>query len=65
MQWEKSGMKEYKAIVWIDEEPAGKRISLLAETLVEARQKLLSDYGPNAKISLWNEDDANRLRASE
>jgi len=55
-------MKEYQAVVGTDDELPGERITLLAETLEEARQKLAIDYGPNATMSLWNEDDANRLR---
>jgi hypothetical protein len=58
-------MKEYQAIVWTDDELPGKRIALLAETLEEARQKLVIEYGPKATMSLWNEDDANRPRVSE
>jgi hypothetical protein len=58
-------MKEYRAIVWTDDELPGERVTLLAETLEEARQKLVAEYGPKATISLWSEDDANRYRFSE
>ena len=58
-------MTEYKAIVWINDETPGKRITLFASTLDEAKQKLVDEYGPNAVTSLWNEDDANRPRISK
>jgi hypothetical protein len=58
-------VKEFKAIVWSDDKLPGKHITLFAETLEEARRKLLAEFGPEAKISLWNEDDENRLRASK
>jgi hypothetical protein len=58
-------MKEYKAIVWIDDETPGKRVTLLADTLKEAQQKVREEFGPKATISLWNEDDANRPRISK
>jgi hypothetical protein len=61
----KNEMKEYKTIVWTDDGTAGKRIILLADTLEEAKQKLLIDYGPKATISLWDEDDANHPRVSK
>jgi hypothetical protein len=43
-------VKEYKAIVWTDDESHGKRITLLAETLEEASKKLKDEYGPTATI---------------
>jgi hypothetical protein len=62
---EGAGVREYKAIVWTDDESSGKRITLLAETLEEAQTKLRDEYGLTATISLWNEDDAHRPRNSK
>ena len=58
-------MREYKAVVWVDDETTGKRITLLAETLDEAQKKLREEFGQKATISLWNDDDANRPRISK
>jgi hypothetical protein len=62
---EKGGTMEYKAIVWSGDERPGERLTVLAETLEEARQKLVADYGPKATISVWNEEDASRPRFPE
>jgi hypothetical protein len=58
-------VREYKAIVWTDDESSGKRLTLLAETLQEASKKLRDEYGPTATISLWNEEDARKPRNSK
>jgi len=57
---DKTGMKEYKAIVWFEHESQAKRVNVLAETLEEVRQKLVEDFGPQARMSISNEEDANR-----
>lgn len=57
-------MKSYKAMIWhLDrrEEP-GNRVTVLAESLDEARSKLETLHGAGTVFDLHNEDDAARPR---
>ncbi len=52
-------MKLYKAMVWKPAEvELGRRTSVLAETLMEAKAKLEEQYGAGTVFNLHNEDDA-------
>jgi hypothetical protein len=56
-------MRPYKAIVWVaDPTEPGERVELLAESGDAAMALLLETFGPHAKISLRNDEDANRVR---
>ncbi len=56
-------MKIYYAIVWSREsEVAGFRVTIAAESLAEASEKLKEDYGPEAVFSLWNDEYAAKPR---
>lgn len=59
-----SRMRPYKAIVWVPPQvwTAGERVELTAESLDAAKALLCERFGPDAKISLWNEEDASRVR---
>ena len=54
-------MKEYRAIVWIEDQP-GKRVTLQAEDADDAVAQLRAEYGDDAVITAWNEEDAQRPR---
>jgi hypothetical protein len=58
-------MKIYKAIVW-DDDPnkPGRRVSVLAESLQEARERLDEEYGEGRVFTLHNEEDAARPRSA-
>lgn len=55
------GLKPYKAIIWTGDE-AGERVEILALSLELARENLKAQFGADAKISLWNEEEANKPR---
>jgi len=56
-------MKLYKAMIWTsDSEKAGQRVSVLAESLQKAREKLEAQYGKGNVYDLHNEEDAKRPR---
>jgi hypothetical protein len=40
----------------------GKRVSVVAKNLQEARDLLTEEYGTGHVVSLWNEADSNRPR---
>lgn len=48
-------------MVWIGDEP-GKRVSVLAESLEDASEKLNTEFGAGNVFDLHNEDDAQRPR---
>jgi hypothetical protein len=56
-------MKTYKAMVWPNgpDEP-GRRVSVQANSLEEAREQLEAEYGEGSVFDLHNEDDAARPR---
>ncbi|MCQ0033772.1 hypothetical protein [Burkholderia glumae] len=56
-------VKLYCAIIWVrDSDQPGKRVSVLAENLREAKEKLESEYGEGNVFDLHNEEDAARRR---
>jgi hypothetical protein len=56
-------VKLYRAIIWErNSDRPGQRVSVLAESLKEAREKLVAEYGEGNIISLYNEEDAARPR---
>lgn len=55
-------MREFEAIIWLDSESQGKRVTLFANAINDAHQRLLRECGTKAKISVWTEDDANQPR---
>ena len=52
--------REYRGFIWIADRP-GIRVSVMARSLAEAREKVVAEHGEGI-ISLWNEDDAARPR---
>lgn len=55
--------REFKAIVWTgDGSKPGERLTVLADSSEDAKRQLREKYGKEARISVWNEDDANRTR---
>jgi len=51
----------YRAIIWIrDSDRRGQRVSVLAENLKEAKEKLEAEYGEGNVLDLHNEEDAAR-----
>jgi len=56
-------MKTYKAMIWDDDpEKPGRRVSVLAESLDDAKKKLEAKYGEDHVFDLRNEEDAARPR---
>jgi hypothetical protein len=53
--------RPYRAIVWIDDQP-GQRVEVLARTAQEAEQLLRQQFGDQAKLSVWNEEDSKEAR---
>jgi hypothetical protein len=55
--------KSYQAIIWVqNSDLPGKRVSVTAENLREAKEKLESEYGKGNVFNLHNEEDASRPR---
>jgi hypothetical protein len=56
-------MKTYKAMVW-DKDPKkpGKRVTVTADNLEDAKKKLEEKHGTGNVYNLHNEDDASRPR---
>lgn len=54
-------MREYKAIIWIADNP-GKRVTMFANDLGEARNILEQLYGKGTVFDLHNEEDAEKPR---
>ena len=54
-------LRTFKAIVWVGE-LAGERMQVVARSAIEASVMLREQYGTEAVISVWNEEDANALR---
>lgn len=59
-------LREYRAIVWTAE-PAvpGRRVRVLAERAGEAERRLRAQHGPEVRMTLWNEEGANRIREAQ
>jgi ribosomal protein L31E len=60
---EGNAVKLYKAIIWKrDSDKPGERVTVDAENLKEAKEKLESQYGEGTVFDLHNEEDAARPR---
>jgi hypothetical protein len=59
-----SNLRIYQAMIWVDETPqrVGKRVSVEARSLQEARERFEAEYGRGAVFDLRNEEDAARPR---
>jgi hypothetical protein len=56
-------VKLYRAMIWVpDSDRPGQRVSVLAESLKEAMEKLEAEYGEGNVFNLHNEEDATRPR---
>jgi hypothetical protein len=56
-------VKIYKAIIWVrDSDRSGLRVSVLAENLTQAKEKLEAEYGQGSVFDLHNEQDAAQPR---
>ncbi|WP_163628629.1 MULTISPECIES: hypothetical protein [Pseudomonadota] len=56
-------MKLYHAMIWeADPTVPGKRVTVYADDLQEAKRKLEAEYGEGRVFNLYNEEDANRIR---
>ena len=58
-------MRPFKATVWLGDEPGKRvelRVELEAEDVTSAGAKLRAEYGEDAVISVWNEEDRRRPR---
>jgi hypothetical protein len=53
--------REFVGFIWIGEDPAI-RLAVQARSVDEARAIVIGEYGEGHRISLWNEDDARKLR---
>jgi hypothetical protein len=52
----------YQALVWVEGQDRGERLSLFATSLDDAKRQLKERYGQEIKSSIWNEDDARKPR---
>lgn len=55
-------LRLYTAMIWVGDRP-GERVSVRAESLERAREKLEEKYGVGNVFDLHNKDDASRPRA--
>jgi len=56
-------LRPYKAIIWgSDLESKGIRTTYLVVDLDHARRQLVAEHGEKCISSLWNEEDADKLR---
>lgn len=56
-------LRTYNAIIWSpDPTTAGQRVTVMAESLLEAKKKLEDQYGAGNVYHLHNPDDARRIR---
>lgn len=60
-RFERDGKREYVGIIWKGDSP-GIRLSVWAASLDEAKAMVLAEHGEGHVLSLWNEEDASRLR---
>lgn len=56
-------LREYVGTIWIADQP-GVRLRVAAESLEDARARVIAEYGEGHVISLWNEDDAASPRTA-
>ena len=55
--------REYLAIIWTkDPTVPGKRVSVWAKSLDEARERLEAEYGEGTVFYLRNEEDSHKMR---
>jgi hypothetical protein len=54
-------LRGYAGLIWIEDKP-GIRLRILANSLDEARSRVIEEYGDGHVISIWNEEDASRAR---
>jgi hypothetical protein len=60
---EDQNVKLYLAMIWVrDPHRPGQRVSVLAEDLKQAKEKLEEEYGEGNVFDLHNEEDAERPR---
>ena len=59
---ERTGAREYQAIVWTGPDVPGQRVRVDALTVHEATRLLKERFGDAAVCSIWNEEDADRTR---
>jgi phage gp46-like protein len=52
----------YKAMIWATPSSVGKRVTVIAESLDDARLKLEREYGEGTVFDLHNEIDASTPR---
>ena len=63
MDREQDSVKVYKAIICIrDTDGPSRRVSVLAKSLEQAREKLEAEYGEGTVFNLHNEADAAQPR---
>jgi hypothetical protein len=55
------GTRVYEAIVWIGDQP-GQRLALEASDGEEAEKVLRDRFGQDVVFTLYNEEDASRIR---
>jgi hypothetical protein len=55
-------MKLYHAMIWESDARPGQRVTVMAEDLTEARQKLEAEYGTGTVFDLHNKEDAEKPR---
>lgn len=53
--------RTFEVIVWIGERP-GVRVQVVARDLEEAAASLKKEFGADAVVSVWNEQDAESSR---
>lgn len=55
--------RPYKAIIWTsDPDAVGLRREVFATSLDDAEAQLIAEFGEGCKMSIWNEEDAERPR---
>jgi len=56
-------MKIYHAVIWTNgPDQPGQRITIVADSLSEAEEKLEAEYGTGYEYTLTNEEDAAKRR---
>jgi hypothetical protein len=56
-------VRVFRAVIWEnDSDKPGRRVSVLAETLDDAKKRLEAEYGEGHVFDLHNEEDAARQR---
>jgi hypothetical protein len=54
--------KRHEAMIWTDSDKLGLRVTVVAESLTEAREQLEMEHGERTAFDLHSEDDAERPR---